>query len=82
MTTPLVAQARAFAVAAHADQGQLEVAPIVKAADRLATVRACVQDRNERLLTVYRNEHPVIRQAAYRRGLCDGIWAERDGWIG
>lgn len=39
MTTPLVAQARAFAVAAHADQGQLEVAPIVKAADRGVMLR-------------------------------------------
>lgn len=63
-------------------QGQLEVALIVKAADRLANVRACVQDRNERLLTVYRNEHAMFRQAAYRPGLCDAIWNELDVAIG
>ncbi len=56
--------------------GSLELALIVKAADRLANVRACVQDRNERLLQVYRSEHEAFRAAAYRPRLCDTLWAE------
>jgi (p)ppGpp synthase/HD superfamily hydrolase len=58
--------------------GPLELALIVKAADRLANVRACVKERNERLLQVYRGEHPVFRQSAFRPGLCDALWSELD----
>ena len=61
--------------------GELELALIVKAADRLANVRACVADGNQRLLEVYRSEHPTFRQAAYRPSLCDALWAELDSLL-
>lgn len=48
-----------------------QLALIVKAADRLANVRACVASGNERLLGVYRQEHGAFKQVAYRPGLCD-----------
>ncbi len=56
--------------------GEEELALIVKAADRLANVRACVQDNHERLLAVYKAEHPVFVQAVYRVGLCESLWDE------
>lgn len=49
----------------------------VKAADRLANVRACVRTGDARL-ALYRREHAVFRAAAYRPGLCDPLWAELD----
>ncbi|MFT3857476.1 MAG: hypothetical protein QM742_08265 [Aquabacterium sp.] len=58
--------------------GALELALIVKAADRLANVRACIEDGNQRLLEVYRSEHPTFKQAAYRARLCDELWSELD----
>lgn len=54
------------------------LALIVKPCDRLANMRACIADGNERLLEVYRSEHPAFREAAYRPGLCDEIWDELD----
>ena len=54
------------------------LALIVKPCDRLANMRACVADGNDRLLDVYRSEHPTFRAAAYRPGLCDEIWTELD----
>lgn len=62
--------------------GELELALIVKAADRLANVRACIEDGNQRLLEVYCSEHPTFRQAAYRPGRCDELWAELDDAFG
>lgn len=57
-------------------RGELELALIVKAADRLANVRACIADGNQRLLDVYRGEHPAFKSAACRPGLCDVLWTE------
>lgn len=57
---------------------QNRLALIVKPCDRLANMRACVADGNERLLEVYRSEHSTFRAAAYRPGLCDEIWTELD----
>lgn len=51
---------------------------IGKACDRLANMRACVEDGNERLLDVYRSEHEAFRAAAYRPDLCEEIWDELD----
>lgn len=56
--------------------GELELALIVKAADRLANVKACIEDGHQRLLEVYRSEHPAFKQAARRAGLCDELWIE------
>jgi guanosine-3',5'-bis(diphosphate) 3'-pyrophosphohydrolase len=57
-------------------RGELELALIVKAADRLANVRACAADGLERKLTMYREEHVALRAAAYRRSICDALWHE------
>lgn len=62
-------------------QGHDELALIVKAADRLANVRACVEDRNDRLWCVYRDEHAAFRSAAYRPGLCEPLWPELDALL-
>jgi guanosine-3',5'-bis(diphosphate) 3'-pyrophosphohydrolase len=61
--------------------GSLEIALVVKVADRLANVRACVHDSNERLLQVYRGEHEVFRRAAYRPALCEPLWHELDALL-
>ncbi|MCB9763322.1 MAG: bifunctional (p)ppGpp synthetase/guanosine-3',5'-bis(diphosphate) 3'-pyrophosphohydrolase [Alphaproteobacteria bacterium] len=54
------------------------IALVVKAADRLSNLRSCVRDRNRGLLKMYRREHPAFREAAFRPGLCDALWAEMD----
>jgi len=56
--------------------GETEIALLVKAADRLANMRACVADKKERLLRVYEAEYPVFKKAVFRPGICDEIWAE------
>jgi guanosine-3',5'-bis(diphosphate) 3'-pyrophosphohydrolase len=58
--------------------GPTELALVVKAADRLANVRACLEDKKQGLWEMYRGEHPVFRGAAYRAGLCDELWSELD----
>lgn len=57
------------------------VALLVKAADRLANVRASAEG-NPSLLKMYRREHEAFRGAAYRPGLCDEIWKELDALLG
>jgi (p)ppGpp synthase/HD superfamily hydrolase len=61
--------------------GPNELALLVKAADRLANVRACIADRKEGLWRVYQGEHAVFKAAAYRAGLCDSLWAELDSLL-
>ncbi len=56
--------------------GDLELALIVKAADRLANMRACVADGKDELLGVYKQEHGSFREAAYREDLCSDLWHE------
>jgi (p)ppGpp synthase/HD superfamily hydrolase len=58
--------------------GDLELALIVKAADRLANMRACVADGKDGLLGVYKEEHTSFRESAYRQGLCEALWYEMD----
>ena len=53
-------------------EGELELALIVKAADRLANVRQ--GEKNE----MYRREHPTFTDTVHRKGLCDEIWKELD----
>ncbi len=59
-------------------RGEAEIALLVKAADRLANMRACIADNKERLLTIYRKEHPFFQKAARRLGLCDELWDQLD----
>jgi (p)ppGpp synthase/HD superfamily hydrolase len=61
--------------------GAAELALIVKAADRLANVRACVAEQNVGLWQMYRGEHAAFRSAAYRAGRCEPIWVELDGLL-
>lgn len=54
----------------------MRLALIVKAADRLANLRESARGRSGSKLDMYRQEHPAFRAAAYRPGLCDGLWEE------
>lgn len=56
--------------------GPNEIALLVKAADRLANVRCCIEDRMQSLLRLYKSEQAVFRASAYRPGLCDSLWTE------
>lgn len=57
------------------------LALVVKAADRLANLQACVRKSDLGLLGMYRREHPAFRAAAYRPGLCDSLWEDIDAAI-
>jgi guanosine-3',5'-bis(diphosphate) 3'-pyrophosphohydrolase len=56
----------------------MATALIVKAADRLANVRACVADGKTGLLEMYRSEHPMFRRAVFRSRLNDDLIVEID----
>src|ERR1035437_7673174 len=58
-----------------------EISLVVKTADRLANVRACVSDEKQTLLAVYLSEHQVFRQPAYRSGVFGPLWGELDGLL-
>ncbi len=58
------------------------LALIVKAADRLANLRASAEGGAGSKLGMYRGEHPAFRQAAFRPGLCDELWAEMGRILG
>lgn len=57
-------------------QGELELALIVKTADRLANTRSCVDSAMVHRLATYRCEFDAFRQSAFRPGLCDELWAQ------
>jgi len=58
--------------------GENQLALIVKAADRLANLRMSARSTEGSKLDMYRHEHAAFRQAAFRPGLCDALWAEMD----
>lgn len=58
--------------------GAAELALVVKAADRLANVSACVADGKLELWETYKNEHPVFRASTYREDLCNSLWKRLD----
>lgn len=58
------------------------LALVVKAADRLANLRASAVGGADSKLGMYRREHPDFRQAAFRRDLCDDLWREIEVIIG
>ncbi|WP_418121117.1 HD domain-containing protein [Variovorax sp. 160MFSha2.1] len=70
-------KARTYAALAEV-KGDEELALLVKAADRLANVRACVADGQRALWDTYHGEHPTFRAAAFRAGQCDALWIELD----
>jgi len=59
-------------------RGAAELALIVKAADRLANVRACIAGNRAAQWAVYHGEHAAFRAAAFRAGQCDALWTELD----
>lgn len=61
--------------------GESELALIVKAADRLANVRACSAGPRKDLWKMYQSEHQAFREAVYREQLCDPIWQELDSLL-
>lgn len=56
----------------------LQLALVVKAADRLANLRTSIRGGNFAKLEMYRLEHAAFREAAFRPGLCDELWAEME----
>jgi (p)ppGpp synthase/HD superfamily hydrolase len=70
-------KAKTYAKLAKAT-GRVELALVVKTADRLSNVRACVKDANRELWNVYHDEHAVFKVSAFRPGLCDDLWSELD----
>ena len=56
--------------------GETEIALVVKAADRLANMRACVADNDNDRLAMYKSEHPTFKASAFRPGACNEIWSE------
>ncbi|HEY2587222.1 MAG TPA: HD domain-containing protein [Tepidisphaeraceae bacterium] len=56
--------------------GPTRLALIVKAADRLANLRESAKGSAGSKFDMYRREHPAFREAAFRAGLCDGLWEE------
>lgn len=62
-------------------RGQNELALLVKAADRLANVRACIEDRKQNLWQLYRSEQATFKSSAYRSGLCDPLWVELESLL-
>lgn len=62
--------------------GENALALVVKAADRLANLRASACGGPDAKLGMYRREHPAFREAAYRPGLCEELWRELDGILG
>ena len=58
--------------------GDLQLALVVKAADRLANVLASVELQQKDKLKMYQKEHRDFKAAVYRQGLCDDFWEELD----
>jgi (p)ppGpp synthase/HD superfamily hydrolase len=90
LTDPEGENRRARKAALHANLSMLEypnggpaerVALLVKAADRLANVRACVRSGDSRL-QMYAKEHAAFREAAHRPGLAEDLWGELDTTLG
>lgn len=57
-------------------EGELELALVVKAADRLANMKSCIKNNHQRLLETYRQEFADFHAGAYRPHMCDDIWQE------
>ena len=58
--------------------GEDRIALMVKTADRLANVSACIRDGDTGRLNQYQREHAAFRQSAYRPALCDPLWQRLD----
>lgn len=56
--------------------GDLELALVVKACDRLANIRACIADGYVEKMDMYKSEYPTFKNSVFRKGICDDVWAE------
>jgi len=54
--------------------GDLELALVVKAADRLANLQASSSGDNVRLLNMYKQEHEIFKSSVQREGLASDVW--------
>lgn len=57
---------------------ELNLALIVKAADRLSNLQASAKSADQSKLEMYRKEHAAFSDAVYRAGLCDALWQAMD----
>jgi guanosine-3',5'-bis(diphosphate) 3'-pyrophosphohydrolase len=62
-------------------KGSHNLALIAKTADRLANVDECVTQNDQKLLSMYRQEHPKFKEAVFRPALCDRLWLLLDSLI-
>lgn len=58
--------------------GDLQIALIVKTADRLANVQASLETDRKDKLKMYQKEHSAFKTAVYRPELCDALWETLD----
>ncbi len=56
--------------------GDLELALVVKAADRLANVNACIVGNDQERLAMYKQEQSIFKKSVYRANLCESIWEQ------
>lgn len=56
--------------------GEESIALLVKAADRLANLRASISEENHKLIEMYKTEYSSFRSSVYRENLCEEIWQE------
>jgi len=63
-------------------EGELTLALVVKAADRLANMRASFKGADQRRLSMYHSEYAVFRSSVYRENLCEDIWVQLDKLTG
>lgn len=56
--------------------GETEIALVVKAAERLANMRACDVGNDPKRLAMYKSEHPTFKASAFRPDGCNEIWSE------
>lgn len=54
--------------------GRLELALLVKAADRLANLRMCSVTQDQEKIATYQREHAQFVASVYRPDLCEHLW--------
>lgn len=62
-------------------RGDVEIALVVKAADRLANVLACIEFNKLDKWTMYKEEYELFKKSVFRPHLCDCIWLKLDRLI-
>lgn len=58
----------------HTQNKSYRAALLVKVADRLANVRACIRNKNDKLLKTYCQEHDQFQKAVRRKGFGADLW--------